>query len=272
MIYMPTIKLKRKLRKSRKNNRMSKRDTMKRGGIKHAREESDDVEAEKKPKTQRGKTLPEIYDIRLGNGQPTSPSYGLRQFSAEEINDFVKKTIIHDFQKLSFPTTPQSHNILVIKEPGIIRIVDWNNTREVKTEVDEDHEEDKEDGTEYKINSGYEAGKEGLGVDETTRKSNLQKKKKLTKKEKDEIEDIEKKEEDYIKWRQYTILIDAIKTNYPEHEVIFEKVIRKLRKQSFEKLKSCHMGGCSEYIDLWLKNRYPDGHRIIPYEYKFKHM
>ena len=31
---MQTIKLKRKLRKSRKNNRMSKRDTMKRGGIK----------------------------------------------------------------------------------------------------------------------------------------------------------------------------------------------------------------------------------------------
>lgn len=155
-----------------------------------------------------------IHTVTLGNGSPASPSYGLIQFSAAEIKDFVEKAIIYDIQKVSLPTTPESHTLVVIKEPGIIRIVDWNNKREPKTEVNEDHEEDEEDEEEYYLHSGYEAGKEGLNAHETKLKSMLegkiQNKKKLTKKEKEEMEEMEEKEKDYIKWHQYTILIDAI--------------------------------------------------------------
>jgi hypothetical protein len=281
---MQTIKLKRKLRKSRKNNRMSKRDTMKIGGIKRkaqaaALEVVPEVEQKKRSGRCSGIERKEIHTVTLGNGSPASPSYGENQFSAAEIKDFVEKAIIYDIQKVSLPTTPASHTLVVIKEPGIIRIVDWNNKREPKTEVNEDHEEDKEDEEdeeEYYLHSGYEAGKEGLNARETKLKSMLegkiQNKKKLTKKEKEEMEEMEEKEKNYIKWRQYTILIDAIKTNFPKHEVIAEKVIRKLRKKAYTKSVSCGMGGCSEYIDLWLDEKYCYVLNLQNDKYVFKHM
>ena len=261
---------------------------MKRGGMdqnhckKRTQAQALEVVSEVEQKKRRsgrcsGIEIKKIHTVTLGNGEPTSVSYGNNQYTPAEIKDFVEKAIKYDIQKVSLPTTPESHTLVVIKEPGIIRIVDWNNKREPKTEDNEDHEEDKENEEEYYLHSGYEAGKEVLNVHETNRKSMLegkiQNKEKLTKKEKEEMEEMEEKEKNYIKWRQYAILIDAIHANFPHHEVVFEKVIRELRKEAFIKAKTCGgMGGCSEYVDLWLKKKYCNVLNLQKDEYVFKKM
>jgi hypothetical protein len=118
---MPTRKLKRKQRKTSKNNKM------KRGGMKRQRSSEDTVPEP----LRKSRILPslEIPVVTLGNGSPTSSSYGSIKFTDAQIKDFVNKAITDEVQIVSLPTPPDTHSIIVIVKDDVIQIVDWNYDR-----------------------------------------------------------------------------------------------------------------------------------------------
>ena len=228
---MPTRKLKRKQRKTSKNNKM------KRGGVKRQRSSEDPV-PEPLRKSRRLPSL-EIPVVSLGNGSPTTSSYGSIKFTDAQIKDFVNKAITAEVQIVSLPTPPDSHSIIVIVKDDVIQIVDWN------------------------YDTGLAHGKEGL--DEATRKLELSKLKTKAKKEEQLAL--------YETWRQYTILIEAIETKYSGRPVEFVPIDKSsaIYKRAKNKSEICRMGGCSEYVYGWLDETYIYNNVLtIKKEYHFK--
>lgn len=230
---MQTIKLKRKLRKSRKHNRTIKRHTMKRGGMKRTLEKA----KEEAPVGRRSARLTNnpslvVNTVVIENGEPASDTYGKNIFTPEQIRKFVKNAITDGYQIVSLPTTPDSHSIIVIVGESEIKIIDWNNSDDKNT-----------------TNDGYDWGKEFLEL-------NMKRRTKILKKFKSSI-GLTEEEENYIKWHQYAILIDEIKSKYPRHKLIFEGVDQseEIYKKAEGKRISCGMGGCSEYVHQWLDQK-----------------
>jgi len=226
---MPTRKLKRKQRKTSKNNKM------KRGGMKRSRS----AEELLSNPVRKSRTLPslDIPAVSLGNGDPTTSSYVSRKFTDAQIKDFVNKAIIDGLQIVSLPTPPQSHSIVVIVKDDVIQIVDFN------------------------YDTGLTIGEEGL--DEEKRTLKLSKLKTKAKKEEQLAL--------YESWRQYTIMIEAIKTKYIGRPVKFVPIDKHsaIYKRAENKSKKCGMGGCSEYVYGWLDETYIHN-KILPIETKYK--
>jgi hypothetical protein len=227
-IYLPTRKLKSKQRKTSKNNKM------KRGGMDQITGSKRKLEEQPLKRSARLTGNPSLFVNRvvIGNGDTSSSSYGKNIYTPTQIETFVINAITDGYQIVSLPTTPESHSIIVIVGDHEIKIIDWINSDDENT-----------------TNDGYDWGKEWLEFDITKREKILQKFKSSSK--------LTTPEKNYIKWHQYAILIDEIKSKYPGHTLIFEGVDKKedIYKKTKEKHTTCRMGGCSEYVHLWLAKK-----------------
>ena len=94
---------------------------MKRGGVKRSRSSEPEKEIKKSARL-TGKPSLLVPTVALGNGDPTSGSYGSRIFTDTQIEDFVANAITDGYQIVSLPTPPDSHSIIVNVEQDKIMV------------------------------------------------------------------------------------------------------------------------------------------------------
>jgi hypothetical protein len=224
---MPTRKLKRKQRKTSKNNKM------KRGGMKRSLSDQTEKQPLKRSARYSGNQSLLVNRVVIGNGDTSSDSYGKNIYTPAQIKTFVVNAITDGYHIVSLPTTPDSHSIIVIVGDREIKIIDWINSHDENT-----------------TNDGYDWGKEWL-------KFNIEEREQILQKFKSAPTKLTQPEKKYIKWHQYAILIDEIKNKYPGRTLIFEGIDKKedIYKKAKEKDTTCGMGGCSEYVYLWLAKK-----------------